>query len=86
MHALGGPLFGDSIIAAILDRLLHHSTTINTRRESYPLMDRRRAGLVPPRGQDGTAASSLVSDGTEPSADFWCVLGGAESETKEARI
>src|SRR5207245_519498 len=48
-----GSIFGDSIIAtAILDRLLHHSTTINIRGESYRLKDRRRAGLVPPRGQD----------------------------------
>jgi DNA replication protein DnaC len=31
-----GSIFGDPIIAtAILDRLLHHSTTINIRGESY---------------------------------------------------
>ena len=43
-----------SIIAtAILDRLLHHSTTINIRGESYRLKDRRRAGLVTSREQDG---------------------------------
>ena len=42
-----GSIFGDPIIAtAILDRLLHHSTTINIRGESYRLKDRRRAGLV----------------------------------------
>jgi DNA replication protein DnaC len=42
-----GSIFGDSIIAtAILDRLLHHSTTINIRGESYRLKDRRRAGLL----------------------------------------
>src|SRR5215471_355416 len=41
-----GSIFGDSIIAtAILDRLLHHSTTINIRGESYRLKDRRKAGL-----------------------------------------
>jgi IstB-like ATP binding protein len=45
-----GSIFGDSIIAtAILDRLLHHSTIINIRGESYRLKDRRKAGLVPPR-------------------------------------
>jgi hypothetical protein len=44
-----GSIFGDPIIAtAILDRLLHHSTTINIRGESYRLKDRRKAGLVPP--------------------------------------
>ena len=43
-----GSIFGDTIIAtAILDRLLHHSTTINIRGESYRLKDRRRAGLLP---------------------------------------
>ena len=50
-------IFGDQIIAtAILDRLLHHSTTINIRGESYRLKDRRRAGLLP-RAEDQQAAS-----------------------------
>jgi DNA replication protein DnaC len=35
-----------AIASAILDRLLHHSTTINIRGESYRLKDKRRAGLV----------------------------------------
>jgi DNA replication protein DnaC len=40
---------GDSVIAsAILDRLLHHSTTINIKGESYRLKDKRRAGLIQP--------------------------------------
>jgi len=44
-----GSIFGDPIIAtAILDRLLHHSTTINIRGESYRLKDRRKAGLIAP--------------------------------------
>lgn len=35
-------VFGDNIIAsAILDRLLHHSTTINIKGESYRLKDRK---------------------------------------------
>ncbi len=47
-----GSIFGDPIIAtAILDRLLHHSTTINIRGESYRLKERRRAGLLPTREQ-----------------------------------
>jgi len=47
-----GSIFGDPIIAtAILDRLLHHSTTINIRGESYRVKERRRAGLLP-RPQD----------------------------------
>jgi DNA replication protein DnaC len=48
-----GTIFGDPIIAtAILDRLLHHSTTINIRGESYRLKDRRRAGLISGREQE----------------------------------
>jgi DNA replication protein DnaC len=39
-------LFPDvAIAAAILDRLLHHSTTLNIRGESYRLKERRKAGL-----------------------------------------
>jgi DNA replication protein DnaC len=42
-----GSVFGDAIIAtAILDRLLHHSTTINIRGDSYRLRERKKAGLV----------------------------------------
>jgi DNA replication protein DnaC len=55
-----GSIFGDTIIAtAILDRLLHHSTTINIRGESYRLKDRRRAGLLPrpDEQQPGTEGS-----------------------------
>ena len=81
-----GSIFGDSIIAtAILDRLLHHSTTINIRGESYRLKDRRRAGLVPPRGQEGAAApTSLASDSASPKTRQKTALGSAPSEAKEA--
>ncbi len=42
-----GTVFGDHVIVtAILDRLLHHSTTINIRGESYRLKEKRRAGLL----------------------------------------
>jgi len=48
-----GSIFGDPIMAtAILDRLLHHSTTINIRGESYRLKERRRAGLIGGREQE----------------------------------
>jgi DNA replication protein DnaC len=57
-----GGIFGDPIIAtAILDRLLHHSTTINIRGESYRLKGRRRAGLVTGRESEGRP-------GAQPSA------------------
>jgi hypothetical protein len=69
--------FGDSIIAtAILDRLLHHSTTINIRGESYRLKERRKAGLVPSKGQDGSAASvSLASASVPPKTRQKTALG-----------
>jgi DNA replication protein DnaC len=59
-----GSIFGDPIIAtAILDRLLHHSTTINIRGESYRLKDRRRAGLLPrPEEASPSGAAALPSD------------------------
>lgn len=44
-----GEVFGDTVIAsAILDRLLHHATTINVKGESYRLKEKRRAGLLRP--------------------------------------
>lgn len=42
-----GGVFGDPILAtAILDRLLHHSTVINIRGDSYRLKEKRRAGII----------------------------------------
>jgi DNA replication protein DnaC len=41
-------IFPDAVLAtALLDRLLHHATTINIRGESYRLRNRRGAGLTP---------------------------------------
>ena len=41
-------IFPDAVLAtALLDRLLHHSTTINIRGESYRLHHRRQAGFFP---------------------------------------
>ena len=44
------------LATAILDRLLHYSTTLNIKGESYRLEEKRRAGLlggagVPPTGE-----------------------------------
>jgi len=40
-------IFGDPIIAtAILDRVLHHSTTINIKGNSYRLKEKIKAGLI----------------------------------------
>jgi len=42
-----GETFNDPILAtAILDRLLHYSTTLNIKGESYRLKEKRRAGLL----------------------------------------
>jgi len=41
-----GDVFNDHVLAtAILDRLLHHCTTLNIKGESYRLKEKRRAGL-----------------------------------------
>ena len=42
-----GTIFADNVIAsAIRDRLLHHSTTINIKGESYRLKDKKKAGVI----------------------------------------
>lgn len=41
-----GDVFGDNVVAtAILDRLLHHSTTINIKGDSYRIKEKKRAGF-----------------------------------------
>lgn len=48
-----GEIFGDQVLAtAILDRLLHHSTVINIKGESYRLKEKKRAGFLP-EAQEG---------------------------------
>ena len=42
-----GEIFSDQVIAtAILDRLLHHATTLNIKGESFRLREKRKAGLI----------------------------------------
>ena len=42
-----GEIFSDTVLAtAILDRLLHHSTTINIKGESFRLKEKRKAGVL----------------------------------------
>lgn len=42
-----GEIFKDTVIAsAVLDRILHHCTTVNIRGESYRLKERRKQGLL----------------------------------------
>jgi DNA replication protein DnaC len=60
-----GAVFGEqTIAAAILDRLLHHSTTLNIRGESYRLKERKRAGLfnaVVPGSSDAVGGKRHVT-------------------------
>lgn len=61
-----GEVFGDQVIAtAILDRLLHHSTTLNIKGESYRLKDKRKAGLVPVK----TEPKESIDDSEERKPD-----------------
>lgn len=42
-----GEIFGDHVLAtAILDRLLHHASTLNIKGDSFRLKEKRRAGLL----------------------------------------
>lgn len=44
-----GNFLGDSVLAAaVLDRLLHHSATVNIRGDSYRLKEKRKAGILQP--------------------------------------
>jgi hypothetical protein len=44
---VGSGLAGDPVLtAAMLDRLLHHSTVVAIQGESYRLKDKRRAGVL----------------------------------------
>ena len=55
-----GDIFSDAVLAtAILDRLLHHSTTINIKGESYRLKSKRKAGVLntPVKEEEGKAAT-----------------------------
>ena len=42
-----GEVFSDQVIAtAVLDRLLHHATTLNIKGESFRVKEKRKAGLI----------------------------------------
>jgi DNA replication protein DnaC len=42
-----GEIFSDTVLAtAILDRLLHHPTTVNIKGESFRLKEKRKAGML----------------------------------------
>jgi hypothetical protein len=65
-----GEIFNDQVLAtAILDRLLHHCTTLNIKGESYRLKEKRKAGIfgLPPKAQE------LKSDeeAEDESSELW---------------
>lgn len=52
-----GDVFGDNIVAtAILDRLLHHSTTINIKGDSYRVKEKKKAGFYDSGRFESTSA------------------------------
>lgn len=56
-----GEVFNDHVLAtAILDRLLHHATTLNIKGESYRLREKKKAGLLGRRS--ATAAEEVTAD------------------------
>ncbi|NGZ11730.1 MAG: AAA family ATPase [Nitrospira sp. LK70] len=54
-----GEVFNDQVLAtAILDRLLHHATTLNIKGESYRLREKKKAGLL---GRRAVAVAAEVT-------------------------
>jgi len=61
-----GEVFNDHVLAtAILDRLLHHATTLNVKGDSYRLKEKRRAGLL---GQARAEAAHPGETALQPEA------------------
>lgn len=64
-----GEIFSDTVLAtAILDRLLHHSTTINIKGESFRLKEKRKAGVLtgikeePPKAREEEDAEAVAAE------------------------
>ncbi|HMO86740.1 MAG TPA: IS21-like element helper ATPase IstB [Lacipirellulaceae bacterium] len=58
-----GDMFNDPVLAtAVLDRLLHYSTTLNIKGESYRLKEKRRAGLLGRPTSAGGAEQERAGD------------------------
>jgi len=62
-----GEVFNDHVLAtAILDRLLHHATTVNVKGESYRLKEKRRAGVLGPvRSEEDAPKEVMPPDSLE---------------------
>jgi len=62
-----GDIFSDTVLAtAILDRLLHHSTTINIKGESFRLKEKKKAGILSARREDKDLAGEWPFDEPPP--------------------
>ncbi|NJN81801.1 MAG: ATP-binding protein [Caldilineaceae bacterium] len=66
-----GDMFNDPVLAtAVLDRLLHYSTTLNIKGESYRLKEKRRTGLLgrlaPVTGAEPERTTDLPTPTTSP--------------------
>ena len=65
-----GEIFNDQVLAtAILDRLLHHATTINIKGESYRLREKRRAGLLTRTQSDDEKEVKVHSESVDTAGD-----------------
>lgn len=63
-----GDVFNDQVLAtAILDRLLHHATTLNIKGESYRLKEKRKAGLLGrPKSTDEADETAVQNEEVVP--------------------
>jgi hypothetical protein len=65
-----GKVFGDSVVAsAILDRLLHHSMTVNIRGKSYRLEEKLKAALL----KSKLPPEALASEKIRPKWPQMCI-------------
>ena len=68
-----GEVFNDQVLAtAILDRLLHHATTVNIKGDSYRLREKKKAGLLgrkPKAAEPEEAGVPGVISGTRTSVN-----------------
>lgn len=57
-----GEIFGDTVLAtAILDRLLHHSTTVNIKGDSYRIREKKKARFFRPEPEDLPASHPVAT-------------------------
>ncbi|MBE0430003.1 MAG: ATP-binding protein [Thermoleophilia bacterium] len=62
-----GEIFGDQVMAtAILDRLLHHSTVISIKGDSYRLREKKKAGMLEKQQTRKEAAEKEKTEQKDP--------------------